>query len=89
MNTYATWTIILAGPATESLKRIPTRDRERIHAALKEMEVDPFQGDIKYLKGQSERLRRRVGNWRIFFRLVVEQRHVVVLAIERRTSTTY
>ncbi|HMD96198.1 MAG TPA: type II toxin-antitoxin system RelE/ParE family toxin [Terriglobia bacterium] len=89
MNTYATWTVILAGPATKSLKRIPARDRERIHAVLKEMEVDPFQGDIKYLKGQKERLRRRVGDWHIFFRLVLEQRNVVVSAIERRTSTTY
>jgi mRNA-degrading endonuclease RelE of RelBE toxin-antitoxin system len=53
------------------------------------MAVDPLRGDIKYLRGQSGRLRRRVGNWRIFFRLLPEQRHVLVSAIERRTTTTY
>jgi mRNA-degrading endonuclease RelE of RelBE toxin-antitoxin system len=53
------------------------------------MAADPFQGDIKYLKGQKVMLRRRVGDWRIFFRLVPEQKHLVVNAIERRTSTTY
>jgi mRNA-degrading endonuclease RelE of RelBE toxin-antitoxin system len=53
------------------------------------MAEDPFRGDIKYLKGQMETLRRRVGDWRIFFRLVQERKHILVSAIERRTSTTY
>jgi mRNA-degrading endonuclease RelE of RelBE toxin-antitoxin system len=89
MNTSMPWTVILAGPAEKSLRRIPASDRERIHAALVDMAADPFRGDIKYLKGQRGRLRRRVGNWRIFFRPVPDQRHVLVSAIERRTSTTY
>jgi mRNA-degrading endonuclease RelE of RelBE toxin-antitoxin system len=83
------WLVVLAGPARKSLECIPPRDRERIHAALVEMATDPFQGDVKYLKGRKDRLRRRVGDWRIFFRLVREQKHLVVSAIERRTSTTY
>lgn len=83
------WTVILAGPAEKSLRGIPARDRERIHAALADMAADPFGGDIKFLQGQRGSLRRRVGNWRIFFRLIPEQRHVLVSAIERRTSTTY
>jgi mRNA-degrading endonuclease RelE of RelBE toxin-antitoxin system len=89
MNTSVVWTVVLAGPARKSLKRIPVADRETIHTALKEMETDPFRGDIKYLKGQKGRLRRRVGEWRIFFYLVSEQKHLVITAIERRTSTTY
>jgi mRNA-degrading endonuclease RelE of RelBE toxin-antitoxin system len=89
MNTSVAWTVVLAGPARKSLESIPTADRQRIHAALKEMATDPFRGDIKYLKGKKGRLRRRVGNWRIFFQLAPEQKHIVVSAIERRTSTTY
>ncbi len=89
MNISATWTVVLAGPARKSLKRVPARDRERIYAALEQMAADPFRGDIKYLKGQEGRLRRRVGDWRIFFRLPPEQKHILVSAIERRTSTTY
>lgn len=53
------------------------------------MASDPFKGDIKYLKSQKDRLRRRVGDWRIFFRLVPEQKLVLMSAIERRISTTY
>jgi mRNA-degrading endonuclease RelE of RelBE toxin-antitoxin system len=89
MNTSATWTVVLAEPARKSLERVPARDRERIHAALKQMTADPFRGDIKYLKGQGGILRRRVGDWRIFFRLVPEPKHILVSAIERRTSKTY
>lgn len=64
-------------------------DRERIHAALREMASDPFLGDVKYLRGQKDVLRRRVGDWRIFFRLAKEERHLLVSAVERRASTTY
>jgi mRNA-degrading endonuclease RelE of RelBE toxin-antitoxin system len=82
------WTVVLAGPARKSLKRIPAGDKTRILSALAEMEQNPFQGDIRRLQGLPG-FRRRVGNWRILFEVLVERRHVVVAAIERRTSTTY
>ena len=82
------WTVVLAGPARKSLKRIPADDKARIMAALAAMQEDPFQGDIRKLQGLPG-FRRRVGNWRILFEVVIERRHVVIAAIERRTSTTY
>jgi mRNA-degrading endonuclease RelE of RelBE toxin-antitoxin system len=82
------WRLVLAGPAQKSLERIPSRDRARMRAVIDEMELNPFSGDIKHLKGQS-RLRRRVGNWRIFFRVERSENTVYIVAIERRTSTTY
>ena len=82
------WTVVLAGPARKSLKRVPASDKTRILAALAEIEEDPFQGDIRKLQGLPG-FRRRVGNWRILFEVVLERRQVVVAAIERRTSTTY
>lgn len=82
------WTVVLAGPARKSLKRIPAADKTRILAALAEMQQNPFQGDIRKLQGLSG-FRRRVGNWRIFFEVLVKANQVVVAAIERRTSTTY
>ncbi len=82
------WGVVLAGPARKSLDRAPAHDRASIRAALDSMEMDPFFGDVKYLRGQ-DRLRRRVGDWRIFFRLDHAERILYVLSIERRTSTTY
>ena len=82
------WTVVLAGPARKSLKRIPASDKTRILAALAEIQQDPFQGDIRKLQGLPG-FRRRVGDWRILFEVVLERRQVVVAAVERRTSTTY
>jgi mRNA-degrading endonuclease RelE of RelBE toxin-antitoxin system len=80
-------TVVLAGPARKSFKRIPASDKTRILSALAEMQQDPFQGDIRKLQGLPG-FRRRVGNWRVMFDLILEERRVVVAAIERRTSTT-
>jgi len=52
------------------------------------METHPFSGDIKYIKGDP-RLRRRVGSWRIFFRVERAESAIYISAIERRSSTTY
>ncbi len=82
------WTVVLAGPARKSLKRIPAGDKTRILAALAEMQHDPFRGDIRKLQGLPG-FRRRVGDWRIFFEVTPATRHLVIAAIERRTSTTY
>jgi mRNA-degrading endonuclease RelE of RelBE toxin-antitoxin system len=82
------WAVVITGPARKSLKRIPSNDQVRVRTAIDEMEIDPFQGDIKYLSGQFT-IRRRVGNWRIFFHLEHVEKLVVVTAVERRTSTTY
>ena len=82
------WAVVLAGPASKSLKRIPAGDKTRILAALEEMRQDPFHGDIRKLQGLPG-FRRRVGSWRILFEVVPERRHVVIAGIERRTSTTY
>jgi mRNA-degrading endonuclease RelE of RelBE toxin-antitoxin system len=51
------------------------------------MQSDPFSGDIKRL--QPSGWRRRIGNYRIFYDLDVDERRIVVTAITRRTSTTY
>ncbi len=82
------WTVVLTGPARKSLDRVPERDQRRVLAALREMQQNPFGGDIRRLQGLSG-FRRRVGNWRIFLEVVPERRTVVISAIERRTSTTY
>ena len=82
------WTVVLAGPARKSLKRIPASEKTRVLTALAEIQQDPFQGDIRKLQGLPG-FRRRVGNWRILFEVALERRQVVVAALERRTSTTY
>ena len=83
------WELLLAGPATKALKRMPAADRRRVLAALDAMEQDPFSGDIVRLTAQPVAWRRRVGDWRILFDVELEQHRLLVHDIVRGTSTTY
>ncbi len=83
------WDVVLVRSAEKQLRKAPSPDRERILTALAQMREDPFRGDIAYLKGLDAAMRRRVGNWRIFFDVYPKEHRVVILAILRRTSPTY
>ena len=83
------WDLHIADPAEKELDRAPRKDRERILAVLQGMRENPFRGDIVRLKGLPAGWRRRVGDWRILYRLEMDRRLIVVTAVRRRTSTTY
>jgi mRNA-degrading endonuclease RelE of RelBE toxin-antitoxin system len=81
------WTLLVTKPAQKDLEKLPSRDQVRIERALDSLQIDPFSGDIKRL--QPPGWRRRIGSYRIFYDLFIEERRIVVTAIKRRTSTTY
>lgn len=83
------WSVLVEGRARKVLARAPRPERDRLQAVLKEMEQDPFAGDMARLHNQPTAFRRRVGDWRIFFDVDPERRLVHVRYIERRTTTTY
>lgn len=84
-----TWTVIVAKAARKQLLRFPAKDQTKIAAALWAMAADPLSGDIIKLEGKTNRWRRRVGNYRVFFSADTAKKTVDISAIERRTSTTY
>jgi mRNA interferase RelE/StbE len=84
-----TWILQVTKPAQKELQKLPASDQARVKAALLALQDDPFSGDVKRLKGQSVARRRRVGAYRVFFDLYPDQATIVVVAIARRTSTTY
>jgi mRNA-degrading endonuclease RelE of RelBE toxin-antitoxin system len=84
-----TWGFEVTKPAARDLRDVPRADLERIDDAFEEMRSDPYDGDIKFLKGTNRILRRRVGNWRIEFEVRSHQRIVVILSVTRRSSNTY
>jgi mRNA interferase RelE/StbE len=82
------WAIAVSNRARKSLKRVPAADQERIVAALSAMQTGPLSGDVVKLAGQ-DAFRRRVGNYRIIFRIDFKALAVGIIGIERRTTTTY
>ena len=83
------WTVLVAKPAQKQCARFPAKDQARISAAVVEMARDPFSGDVLKLEGETNRWRRRVGSYRIFFSVAGAARTVSISAILRRTSKTY
>ena len=81
------WQLLVTRSATKGLASLPAKDQLRVEEALDALQSDPFSGDIKRL--QPPAWRRRVGNYRVFYDLLVGDHTIVVTAIKRRTSTTY
>ena len=81
------WAVNLSNRARKNLKRVPVADQQRIAAQLDAMWAIHCQ-DVVKLKGQ-DAFRRRVGNYRIIFRIDFKLLAVAILSIERRTTTTY
>jgi mRNA-degrading endonuclease RelE of RelBE toxin-antitoxin system len=79
--------LLVTKSAQKKLAKFPGRDQLRVEAGLDALLRDPFNGDVKRL--QPSGWRRRIGNYRIFYDLCLEERLIIVTAIRRRTSTTY
>lgn len=57
-------------------------------AAIDAMHSNPMSGDVVKLAGQ-DAFRRRVGNYRIIFRIDFKALAVCIVDVQRRTTTTY
>jgi mRNA-degrading endonuclease RelE of RelBE toxin-antitoxin system len=84
------WSVELAKEAGRQVKKLPADREAAIIAHLGEMRIDPFRGDVKPLKGKWKgRYRKRVGRYRIIFKVDTKARIVQVSAILARTDATY
>lgn len=83
------WRIRVAKTAEKQLRHIPQNDINRIIDAIDSMEINPFNGDIVKLSGEDNMWRRRIGNYRIKYRLFINERIIDIYDIARRASNTY
>jgi len=72
--------------AAKSYQRLPKAVKRRIDEAIETLRANPFWGkDILKLRGNlAGRYRLRVGEYRIVYRIIEEQRLVIVEAIGTR-----
>ena len=76
----------MARQAFKNLEKFPKKERERIFIVLEEMKSDPFFGDIRLIQGEENLYRRRVGNYRIYFRPIKLQHILDISLIECKQS---
>jgi mRNA-degrading endonuclease RelE of RelBE toxin-antitoxin system len=83
------WGLALTSPAKRQLRRLSQPERSAINEVFSLMRDNPFQGDIRFLRGANGTLRRRVGDFRVFYELHYDDKVIVVTAVKRRGSNTY
>lgn len=80
------WDYKLSNTALKNLKRFPRHERDRIFLVLEDMKIHLFDGDLKRMQGEENLYRRRVGNYRIYFRPKFEIYIFEVPEITRKQS---
>ncbi len=83
------WKIYLTDHARKQARKIPVFDLARINKTIDNLEINPFAGDIQKLEGEENVWRRRIGNYRITYEVMISQKKVFIYEIKRRTSSTY
>ena len=69
------------------LDAVPQRDLDRIRADIRALAENPRPPGAKQLERGIYRIRR--GNWRIIYKVVDDERLVLVGAVRRRSAQTY
>ena len=73
---------------TKVLDKMPERERKKLEAIMELVELGQLDGmDVKKLKGRKDIYRIRKGEMRILF--IKNNFETYILAVERRTDTTY
>ena len=83
------WLLKIEKPVYKQLSRIPPDYSRKIVAVIESLADKPYAGDIEKMKGENYVWRRRVGDYRIFYKLFPENKTIRVYEVLRRTSKTY
>ena len=89
MSLSKSWDLQTDPGVFKILKNMPRRDAEVLLRVVRLLPINPYFGDIRKMKGENNVWRRRVGPYRIFYKLNISLRIILVFHLERRTSKTY
>ena len=89
MNSSRSWDLHIDPGVFKALKKVPKREARALLAVVRLLAADPYFGDVKKMKGEDDVWRRRVGTYRVFYKIKNIEHILLVFRIERRTSHTY
>lgn len=89
MNSSKSWDLQVDPGIFKNLEKLPRYDAEVLLNVIRLLPANPYFGDIQKMKGENYAWRRRVGSYRIFYKLKVSEKVVLVFNLDRRTSKTY
>lgn len=89
MDLSKSWALEIDPCIFKTLKRIPRHDAEVILEVIKLLPINPYFGDIKKMEAEEGAWRRRIGSYRMFYRINIFKKVILVFHLERRVSKTY
>ncbi len=89
MDSSKNWDLHIDSSVFKILKRMPRRDAEVILRVIRLLPINPYFGDIQKMKGEDNAWRRRAGSYRIFYKIKISEKVILIFHLERRTSKTY
>lgn len=90
MNSNKNWQLKIRDRIWKDIAKFSKKDKERIVRIIeKEIILNPYFGDIEKMQGEENTWCRRIGVYRIFYKVISQEKIIYVFRIERRTSKTY
>ncbi len=89
MNLFVNWELKIDETVFKVLKKIPIKNRGVLLSVIKLLPTNPFYGDLQKMQGEENSWRRRVGLYRIFYKIKTKEKIILVFKLKRRTSNTY
>lgn len=89
MGLSENWDLQIDPGVFKTLRKIPRHDAETLLVIIRLLPTDPYFGDVQKMKGEKGTWRRRVGAYRIFYKMKTAEKILLVFRVERRTSKTY
>lgn len=89
MRSSANWDLQIDPAVIKAFRKISKPYIKSILEVIKLLPTDPYFGDVQKMKGEENVWRRRVGAYRIFYKIIVSEKVILVFHVERRTSKTY
>lgn len=78
------FTLYTTSRASRELERLPVEARRRISLRIEHLAGNPFPRDTAKLKGLGDAYRLRVGKYRVLYRVVWEERAIVIFRVAVR-----
>lgn len=89
MNLSGNWDLRIDPRVFKRLKKIPRHDADSVLEVIKLLSSNPYFGDIQKMKAEENSWRRRIGSYRIFYKVKTREKIILVFDLDRRTSKTY
>lgn len=78
--------LIFTDPAKKDYKGLAKEMRDRVQSALNRMLLHPEACDLIRIKGEPDKWRLRVGDWRVIMRMDQDAETIYVLRIRHRSE---